>query len=133
MFIEKYKWGQGKDTRLWSAVTLAVLAGIGCWRLYDKLQASLDVTQTLSLWLSTTVPLGLFAVTVVLLYWLVNRPTVADFLIAAEGELKKVSFSSRREIAVSTFVVIIVVIVMAGMLGAADFLFDLFFTNVIGI
>ncbi|MBU1260354.1 MAG: preprotein translocase subunit SecE [Planctomycetes bacterium] len=58
---------------------------------------------------------------------------VADFLIAAEGELKKVSFSSRREIAVSTFVVIIVVFFMAFMLGAADFCFNLFFTSVIGI
>ncbi|HAL45032.1 MAG: preprotein translocase subunit SecE [Planctomycetes bacterium GWF2_42_9] len=69
----------------------------------------------------------------VFLYWIVNKPTVADFLIAAEGELKKVSFSSRREIAVSTFVVIVVVFLMAAMLGTADFVFDLFFTNVIGI
>jgi len=128
MFFEKYKWGQGKDTRLYSAIAAGVLAGIGCWRLYDKLQASLDSTQTLSLWLTVTVPLGLFAISVALLYWLVNRPTVADFLISAEGELKKVSFSSRREIAVSTFVVIIVVVGMAVLLGTADFVFDLVFT-----
>lgn len=131
--FEKYKWGQGKDTRLYSAVALTVIAAIGCWRLYDKLQASLDVTQTLGLWLSVTVPLGVFAIVSGLVFWLVNQPTVADFMISAEGELKKVSFSSRREIAVSTFVVIIVVFVMAGMLGLADFCFDLFFTNVVGI
>ncbi len=133
MLIEKYKWGQGKDTRLWSAVSLALIAAIGCWRLYDKLQASLDTTQTMGLWISVTVPLGLIAVIAAFLYWLVNRPTVADFMISAEGELKKVSFSSKREIAVSTFVVIIVVFAMAFMLGAADFCFDMFFTNVIGI
>jgi len=133
MLIEKYKWGQGKDTRLYSAVAMAVLAAIGCWRLYEKLQGTLDVTQTMGLWISATVPLGLFAVIAAVLYWLVNRPTVADFLIAAEGELKKVSFSSRREIAVSTFVVIIVVVVMTLMLGIADFCFDLFFTNIVGI
>ena len=133
MLIEQYKWGQGKNTRLWSVVAVAVITAIGCWRLYDKLQASLDVTQMAGLWISTTVPLGLFAVITALLYWLVNRPTVADFLIASEGELKKVSFSSKREIAVSTFVVIIVVFFMAFMLGAADFCFNLFFTNVIGI
>jgi preprotein translocase SecE subunit len=133
MLIEQYKWGQGKETRLWSAIATAVITAVGCWRLYDKLQASLDVTQTIGLWISTTVPLGLFAIVAALLYWLVNRPAVADFLIAAEGELKKVSFSSKREIAVSTFVVIIVVFFMAFMLGAADFCFNLFFTNVIGI
>ncbi|MFA5292796.1 MAG: preprotein translocase subunit SecE [Phycisphaerae bacterium] len=133
MLIEKYKWGQGKDTRLYSAVAVAVLAAIGCWRLYDKLQASLDATQTMGVWISATVPLGVFAITAAFLYWLVNRPAVADFLIASEGELKKVSFSSKREITVSTFVVIVVVVIMTVMLGLADFCFDLFFTNVIGI
>ena len=133
MLIEQYKWGQGKDTRLYSAVAIAVLAAIGCWRLYDKLQGTLDVTQSAGLWISATVPLGLFALIAAFLYWLVNRPTVADFLIAAEGELKKVSFSSRKEIMTSTFIVIIVMFFMAFMLGAADFVFDLFFTNVIGI
>jgi preprotein translocase subunit SecE len=133
MLIEQYKWGQAKDTRLYSAVALAVLAGIGCWRLYDKLQGTLDVTQSAGLWISATVPLGLFALISAFLYWLVNQPTVADFMISAEGELKKVSFSSRKEIVTSTFVVIIVVFLMAFMLGAADFIFDMFFTNVIGI
>jgi preprotein translocase SecE subunit len=133
MLIEKYKWGQGKDTRLYSAVALAVIVAIGCWILYLKLAAVVNVTETIGLWISVTVPLGLFALTVVLLYWFVNRPTVADFMIAAEGELKKVSFSSRREIAVSTFVVIIVVFLMAAMLGLADFCFNLFFSNVVGI
>ncbi|PKL48340.1 MAG: preprotein translocase subunit SecE [Planctomycetes bacterium HGW-Planctomycetes-1] len=133
MFVEKYKWGQGKDTRLWSSVAIALITAIGCWRLYDRLQATLDVTQTISLWISTVVPLGIFAIMAGVLYWLVNKPTVADFLIAAEGELKKVSFSSKQEIAVSTFVVIIVVILMAVMLGAADFCFNLFFADVIGI
>ena len=133
MLFEKYKWGQGKDTRLYSAIAIALISAIGCWRLYAKLQVSLDVTQTLQLVLSNTVPLGVFVIIAVVLYWLSNRPTVADFLISAEGELKKVSFSSRREIAVSTFVVIVVVISMAVMLGVADFCFDLFFTNVVGI
>jgi len=133
MLFEKYKWGQGKDTRLYSAIAIALMSAIGCWRLYAKLQVSLDVTQTLQLVLSNTVPLGVFVIIAVVLYWLSNRPTVADFLISAEGELKKVSFSSRREIAVSTFVVIVVVISMAVMLGVADFCFDLFFTNVVGI
>jgi preprotein translocase subunit SecE len=131
--LEKYKWGQGKDTRLYSAVTIAVIAAIGCWRLHEKLKATMDTTQTLGLWLSICVPLGLIAVIAGLLYWLSNRPSVADFLISAEGELKKVSFSSKREIAVSTTVVIVVVLLMSAMLGAADFIFDLFFTSVLKI
>jgi preprotein translocase subunit SecE len=133
MLIEKYKWGQGKSTRLYSAFAVAVIAGIGCWRLYLRLEAAVDVTGPVGLWLTVTIPLGLFTMIALLLYWLVNRPTVADFLIAAEGELKKVSFSSRKEIAVSTFIVILVVVLMAAMLGLADLCLDLFFTNVIGL
>lgn len=133
MLIEKYKWGQGKMTRLYSAIAVAAIAAIGCWILYHKLVAAIDVTKTIGLWISVTVPLGLFALIALLLYWLVNKPAVADFLIAAEGELKKVSFSSKREIAISTFVVIVVVILTAIMLGVADFCFNLFFSNVLGI
>lgn len=133
MLVEKYKWGQGKNTRLYSAVSVAVLAAIGCWILYRKIEASVDVTAALGLWITVIVPLAIFAAVAAFLYWLVNKPTVADFMISAEGELKKVSFSSKKEIAVSTFVVIVVVFAMALMLGVADFCFNLFFSNVIGI
>ncbi len=133
MLIEKYKWGQGKNTRLYSAAAVAVIAAIGCWKLYQRLAATINVTEATGLWMSVIVPLGVFLAVVLFLYWLVNKHTVADFMIASEGELKKVSFSSKREIAVSTFVVIIVVILTALMLGLADFCFNLFFSNVIGI
>ena len=66
------------------------------------------------------VPVGLFAVLAFLIFWLVNKPSVADFMISAEGEMKKVSWSSRKEIAVSTSIVIIVVFIMAILLGATD-------------
>ena len=59
-----------------------------------------------------------------LIFWLVNKPSVADFMISAEGELKKVSWSSRREIAVSTLIVIIVVVVMAILLFSTDMFFQ---------
>src|SRR4030042_97216 len=131
MLIEKYKWGQGKNTRLYSAAAIAVIAAIGCWKLHQRLAATVNIAESTGLWLSAIVPLGVFLAVVVFLYWLVNKQTVADFMIASEGELKKVSFSSKREIAVSTFVVIVVVILTAVMLGLADVCFTLFFSNVI--
>ncbi|OHB67799.1 MAG: preprotein translocase subunit SecE [Planctomycetes bacterium RBG_13_60_9] len=57
---------------------------------------------------------------------------MADFLVAAEGELKKVNWSSRKEIAVSTIVVIIVVIAMAVLLGATDLVFSMVFRRLVG-
>lgn len=122
MVFNIYKRGQGKYTRLCSAFGAVVIVGLGCMQLYKKLQAT-----DLGLWAETMVPAGLFVALSVLIFWLVNKPSVADFMIAAEGEVKKVSWSSRKEIVVSTSVVIVVVIVMAALLGTTDLLFHGFF------
>jgi preprotein translocase subunit SecE len=121
-----YKRGQGKYTRLCSSLVVAVIAGLGCFRLYTSLKAN-----DLGLWIETMVPTGLFVAIAILIYWLSNVPSVADFMIAAEGEMKKVNWSSRKEIAVSTFIVIVVVIVMAALLGATDIAFRLFFNQLL--
>jgi len=126
MALDIYKRGQGKYTRLYSAFGAAIISGLGCSRLYNKLQAT-DV----GLWAETMVPAGLFVGLGILIFWLVNKPSIADFMIAAEGEMKKVSWSSRKEIAVSTFIVIVVVITMAVLLGVTDLGFQIFFDNLL--
>ena len=122
MVFDIYKRGQGKYTRLCSAFGAALVVGLGCLQLYKKLQAT-----DLGLWVETMVPAGLFVALGLLVFWLVNKPAIADFMISAEGEMKKVSWSSRKEIAVSTFIVIVVMIFMAVLLGITDFSFRLFF------
>jgi len=129
MVFDIYKRGQGKYTRLWSAFAVAIIAGLGCLRLYGKLEAaSLGLSPKTTLWIATMVPSGLFVVMAFVIFWLVNKPSVADFMVAAEGEMKKVSWSSRQEIYVSTFVVIAVVIIMSVLLGTTDFGFSAFFS-----
>jgi preprotein translocase SecE subunit len=127
MLTQMYKPGQGKYSRLGTGLTVAIIVGIGCFQLYKMLGAS-DV----SLWITTMVPAAIFVTLSAVTYWLLNKPAVADFLIAAEGELKKVNWSSRKEVAVSTFIVIIVVILMAALLGTTDFVFQLVFQKLIG-
>lgn len=122
MIFTIYKRGQGKYTRLCSAFAAAIIAGLGCLQLYKRLQAT-----DLGLWIETMVPAGLFVVLALFISWLMNKHSVADFMIAAEGEMKKVSWSSRQEIAVSTFIVIVVVVIMAVLLGATDLTFQTFF------
>ncbi len=126
MVLDIYKRGQGKYTRLCSAFGAAIIAGLGCLRLYSKLQAT-----DIGLWAETMVPAGLFVGLCLLIFWLVNKPTIAGFLIAAEGEMKKVSWSSKKEIAVSTFIVIVVVISMAFLLGVTDLGFQMFFDRLL--
>ena len=126
MSMQIYKPGQGKYTRLISGISVAVVVGIGCWRLYDRLAAT-----DLNAWIVFMLPLIVFVAVAVALYWMLNKPAVADFMIASEGELKKVNWSSRKEVAVSTFVVIIVVVVMASLLGATDMVFQLVFDKLL--
>jgi len=115
MALEIYKRGQGKNTRLWSAFAVATIAGVGCFQLYKKLEAT-----SLNLYAKFIVPAGLFLGLCCLIFWLINKASLADFMIAAEGEMKKVSWSTRQEIMVSTIIVITVVVFMACLLGATD-------------
>jgi preprotein translocase subunit SecE len=73
------------------------------------------------------VPAALLAALAVFLFWMVNRRKSADFLIATEGEMKKVSWSSRKEIVGSTKVVIVATFILAGLLYAVDAAFALLF------
>lgn len=126
MLTRIYKPGQGKYTRLCTGFAVAVIFAFGCWRLYQMLDAG-----DLSLWITMMIPVVVFVGLAVLMYWLLNKASVADFMIAAEGELKKVNWSSRREVAVSTLVVIIVVLVMGVLLGTTDFVFSLIFQRLL--
>jgi preprotein translocase subunit SecE len=127
MAFDIYKSGQGYYTRLVSAIAAGVVVAIGCWRLYEKL-AAVDITNaTTRLLIQILVPVAVFVGLAWLIYWLVNKPVIADFMIAAEGEMKKVSWSSRKEIAVSTIVVIMVVISMSALMAATDTFFLIFF------
>ena len=86
------------------------------------------MSRRAALWISTMVPVGVFVGLGIFMFWLLNKHKVADFMISAEGEMKKVSWSSRREIVVSTCVVIVVVVGMAILLGVTDLSFRLFFS-----
>jgi preprotein translocase subunit SecE len=133
MVFDIYKRGQGKYTRLCSAFAVAVIIGLGCLRLYAKLEAaSWPLSTRATLWIATMVPAGLFVVLALVVFWIVNRSAAADFMIAAEGEMKKVSWSSRQEIMVSTFIVIVVVVIMAVLLGTTDLGFSTLFGWLLG-
>ena len=120
MGLSVYKRGQGKYTRMISAFGGAVIVAIGCLQLYRTLDAA-----DISLWVETMVPVGLFIALSVLMMWMVNKPNIADFMISAEGEMKKVNWSTRQEVVVSTVVVISVVIILAMLLGVSDFVLQL--------
>jgi len=124
MKIEIYKRGQGRYTRISTFVGVMIVVVIGAVVLSGKLRAYFATTSPY-VWygVPTAVVLALGG----LMFWLVNRVRAADFLIATEGEMKKVSWSSRKEIIGSTKVILVTTFIMAGFLFCVDILLVVLF------
>lgn len=68
-----------------------------------------------------------------LIYWLVGlKRSTVDFLIATDAEMKKVNWSSRKDIVGSTWVVISASLIIAASLFVVDIVFAQFF-ELIGV
>jgi preprotein translocase subunit SecE len=128
--FDVYKPGQGFHTRVWSGVGAGALVLWFAYFLYEKLGAMATDQSTARLWqvgtwVAVIVVFGLLG------YWLLalNRK-VGDFLIATEGEMKKVNWSSRKDIIGSTKVVVIMVLFMGSLLFMVDLFFMAFFNSI---
>jgi len=120
-FFQIYKPGQGKYTRLVTFLAVVGVSLIGAYKLSEKLKPYVGVYARFG------IPVALVAGIGLLVYWLVNRQKSADFLIATEGEMKKVSWSSRKEVVGSTKVVIVTTFILAGILFGVDYFFQMLF------
>src|SRR4029077_16746632 len=70
--------------------------------------------------ITLTVPVLLFIVACWFAWRLVNWPTFADFLIATEAEMNKVSWTSRKRLGQDTVVVLTTVFLMTVFLFVVD-------------
>jgi preprotein translocase SecE subunit len=77
-----------------------------------------------------TLPVILAALTLWFAWRLVNVPAFADFLIATEAELNKVSWTTRKRLIQDTLVVLTTVILMAVALFLADVLWSRLLTGI---
>ena len=127
MAFKIYKRGQGYYTRLCTALASFAIIAIGSFVLFQKLSVVGNP------WIEIFVPIGVCGGFTLLVFWIVNKPAIADFMIAAEGEIKKVSWASRPEIMASTVVVISVVIAMSTLLFLADLFFRFTMMDVLKI
>ncbi len=116
-----YKRNQGRITRQLTFAALAAGAAIGCWRL-----AVILIDQGPGLQFG--IPLAIFAAAVWVSFRVVNYPKFADFLIAVEAEMAKVSWPTRHELIRSSIVVIALIIGLAIVLG----LYDVFWAWLLG-
>ena len=123
-----YKRSQGRITRQVTFGALALVFAVGFFRMFQTLQL-MNVKDS---WAFTLFLLGtgmaywLPGVLLMICWWisyrLVNLPSFADFLIAVEAELNKVSWPTRTELIRSSIVVLISLFLLAGVIYGFDYI-----------
>jgi preprotein translocase subunit SecE len=120
-----YKKSQGRVTRQVTFAALAIIVALGGWRLSDYTLGLGDVWDVV---VPTAVVLAGWWIS----FRLVNMPVVADFLIAVEAEMNKVTWPSRTELVRSSLVVIFTIFFLAAVLFGYD-VFWKFVLMVVGV
>lgn len=125
-FFAIYKRGQGYWTRLGTALGVALLLAVFAYFVHAQSTQILNQTRNGSQFAASNgrfalgIMLGAIFLGGLLAWWLMNRPRNVDFLIATDAEMKKVNWTSRKQLWGSTKVVIMFMLLLVGVL----FLFD---------
>jgi len=123
-----YKPSQGYYTRVGTVIGAAVLILAGAVFLFNEIDNVVPNKTAYYQPLRYGIPTAFVVVMSAMIYWLVGLNRKAnDFFIATEGEMKKVNWSTRKEVIRSTRVVIATVVLMAVLLFVVDILFMVFF------
>ncbi len=123
------KPGQGTRVRWGTAIGAGALAVGGAQWIYTELQGYSFGSYDLVV--RTMIPVILLVAAIYGIFVVVGRRTgVVDFLIATEGEMKKVNWSTRKEVWGATKVVIVTVLALGIVLAIVDAAFMLFFGTI---
>jgi preprotein translocase subunit SecE len=116
-----YKRSQGRIARQVTFGAILLLVVIGAWRTGLYLRDNASWPQV---WVTASaLIIGLVGAWVA--FRLVNLPSFADFLIAVEAEMNKVSWPTRTELIRSSTVVIFSILFLAGILLVYDLFWKL--------
>ena len=129
-FFRIYKKGQGYWTRMGTAGGAALIGALTANFLYHQLPVWIGASgmaQETARSASLYIIGGLFLAYALLVFWLMNKASNADFMIATDSEMKKVNWTSRKELFGSTKVVIIFMFLIATMLFSFDIIFGYLF------
>lgn len=125
MAMAIYKRGQGYTTRVVTAIGVGLVVLLGAYWLWEEFAGS-SWFGLPSIYVSAGVAVLFGGGFAALAYWLIGvRAGSVDFLIATDLEMKKVNWSTRREVVGSTTVVLATAFLIAGFC----FCFDLAFAS----
>jgi preprotein translocase subunit SecE len=130
-----YKRSQGRIARQVTFFVLLILFAVGAWSLSRYLNPAwmlswvgVEIASETSQAISYGIALVVLAIGVWFSFRLVNVPRFADFLIAVEAEMNKVSWPTRQELFRSSIVVIVLLLLLTVVLFVYDiawrFLFE---------
>lgn len=126
-FFTIYKKGQGYWTRMGTAIAAALLGLLIASQLAQRIPSLFGLKPPTGPRIAYAVATGFFVLYALLAWWLTNKPANVDFLISTDSEMKKVNWTSRRELIGSTKVVIVFMFLIALFLFVADLVFWTFF------
>lgn len=129
MAFALYKPGQGYYTRMLSAVGVGVIVLSGVAWLWEKMPTIVSDKNNL-LYYQGGMAVGVIAVFGIIVFFILNKHNVADFMIATEAEMKKVNWPSKKEIIGSTWVVICGTAFIAVLLWCINLGFAYLFTKI---
>ena len=122
-----YKKGQGYWTRMMSAIAAGLLIFMGASWLW-KTMNGVRIGTIEPVYVQAGAAVIFISVLSVIAYYLIAvHQKVVDFLIATEGEMKKVNWSTRREIMGSTWVVISLTFIVAAIIAFLDMTYSMIF------
>jgi len=152
--VELYKPNQGRILRQATAAGVAILLLVGVYGLFQQLRIGLRTwpgswidwfngwlawfglwtigrNPSVELWIRELFrygfPLSLALLSIWIAYRLVNVPRFADFLVAVEAEMYKVSWPSRLDVYRNSIVVLIAIFGLSAVLYVFDFFWNVLF------
>jgi preprotein translocase SecE subunit len=131
-FFAIYKKGHGYWTRMGTAIGAGCLGLIIAFELYSQIPTFLHGTQQHDKRVAFIAAAVFLIAYSIWAWWFTNKPSTVEFLIATDSEMKKVNWTTRKELIGSTKVVIIFMFIIAMFLFTCDLVFGAFF-HLVGV
>jgi preprotein translocase SecE subunit len=126
-FFTIHKKGQGYWTRMGTVIGAGFIGAMVALELYNQIPTFMHGDPKHDKHIALGIALIFLAAYSIWAFWFTNKPKTVDFLVATDSEMKKVNWTTRKELIGSTKIVILFMFLIAIYLFVCDLLFGGFF------